>query len=67
MTPTCPRCNSLMLDEWLDDEDGPWQIRVLKCPCCSYQTDAVTERNRAEKNPDAHHNRGYKRGWAQLL
>lgn len=66
MNTNCPRCNSMMLPEWVQDDDTPRQIRMLKCPCCSYQTDPVSEHNRA--NPvESRNKNGYKRGWAQTL
>lgn len=55
----CPRCASLMLPRWLQDDDNPQQIRMLTCPCCSYQTDEVTERNR--KDPESIRRREYLR------
>lgn len=48
-----------MLPRWLQDDDTPKQIRMLTCPCCSYQTDEVTERNR--KAPESIRRREYTR------
>lgn len=48
---TCPRCQGLLVGEWIQDEDSPRQIRMLRCPLCAYYTDYVMERNKLNPSP----------------